>query len=235
MIRRLKLLHRRLTKPEPSLLRLSEDAAKRHSKIVHGARIALPVVTLGLVFAFALSTSPAAVDEGFVEQFAYLDKPTRDLQMNQPRYSGQDKKGRLYEISADKARQNINNPDLVFLDSLNGIRSPNGKNQMEVTADTGLYRTDARQLDLETNVELRRGIGGQDYVVTTNAAKVELSDRTLVSEAGITGASKNGSFIAEKMTVYQDEGKVVLEDVRMRFERKDHAAENDVAPAGKSE
>lgn len=234
MIRRLKLLHRRLTKPEPSLLRLSEDAAKRHSKIVRGARIALPAVTLGLVFAFALSTSPAAVDEGFVDQFAYLDKPTQDLQMDQPRYSGQDKRGRLYEISADKARQNVNNPDLVFLDSLNGIRSPNGEDQMEVTADTGLYRTDARQLDLKTNVELRRGIGGQDYVVTTSAAMVELSDRTLVSEAGISGISKDGSFTAEKMTVYQDEGRVVLEDVRMRFERKDIAEEKSEIPAGEA-
>ncbi len=199
------------------------------------ARIALPALTLGLVFVFAFSASPAAVDESFAEQFAYLDKPSRDMQMDQPRYSGQDKKGRLYEISADKARQNVNNPDLVFLDSLNGIRNPDGTDQMEVTAETGLYRTDAQQLDLETNVELRRGIGGQDYVVTTSAAKVELSDRTLVSEAGISGVSKDGSFTAEKMTVYQDEGRVVLEDVRMRFERKDGAEEKNKISSDETE
>ncbi len=208
----------RLRPMAPSQLRLSEQAARRHSQMVRWARIILPGSALLLVISFAFSATPASVDEAFVKQFTYLDQPSENFTMDRPRYAGEDAKGRAYEISAATAEQNPEQPDRIMLNTLDGIRSPGDEDQLQVSADTGLYLREAGQLDLKTNVELEQGIGGRDYVVSTSAATVDLGDRELVSRSGVIGSSEEGSFTARKMTVYQGEGKVVLEDVRMRFD-----------------
>lgn len=201
--------------------RLSPQAAQRHSRKVRHLRLILPAIAGGLMVTYALSASPPRIDPTFVREFQQIQAEGRAMRLDRPRYAGEDEQGLPFEISAQAAEQDPNAPDLVALENpeaLRNLRTDTGADPVKVRAATGLLDTQANQIALTQDVEFEQEIGGGTFILRTDAADVDLNASTVVSDVGITGESERGTVAADSLTVYQEEGRAVLEgNVRLRL------------------
>ncbi|MGV6800890.1 MAG: LPS export ABC transporter periplasmic protein LptC [bacterium] len=208
-----------------------------HSRYVKFMRFILPGLALGLFLSYAVFASPQRIDTAFEKQFANLDVATNDLRMESPSFKGRDSEGDPYEIVAGAAIQDPDDPDFITLDSPYAIKAKDAEEQLQVTANSGIYSTLDRTIDLTDNVELLKGIIGDEYILNTDQAIVSLDDSVVRSTVQVTGRGENGTITAKGMTAYEDEGRVIFHDAHMRIEKlpvNDDTAEDQVEKAAEN-
>lgn len=204
----------------PTRQRVTGAQALQRSLFVRRLRFVLPVVAFGLVVALFLNAREDAGDAAFLEDFAAADATPEELQMERPRFAGVDDKGRPYEITADEARQATDSENVVDLVNPRAL-TKGGEEDTLVTADKGVYRKDANELDLSQSVRLEHKIGAEIYVLTTPAAKVSIKGETVETTSGVSGVSQSATLQADRMRAYNAQGRVVFEgNVSMRFDPK---------------
>ncbi|MEE4349124.1 MAG: LPS export ABC transporter periplasmic protein LptC [Pacificimonas sp.] len=212
----------------PEVNRLTPGAARRHSRFVRHSRLALPAIAAGLVVTYALSATPPRVDVEFARQFSEVDVDSTSMRLARPRYLGEDLQGRPFEVAAQTAERNPNTPDFIALENPEAFKSIETGENAKVRAARGLMNTRDKRLDLNDDVQLDHRIGGSAFTLNTDAAAVDLQNQTVTSTVGVVGEGDRGSVAADTLTVYQDEGRSVLEgNVRLRF--------NTQTPAGKDQ
>lgn len=201
----------------PTRQRITGEQAAARTRMVRRLRIILPVMALALVAGLFLNTGKEKVDSAFLDDFKDMTASPEEAKMAKPRFAGVDGQGKPYEITADSASRAPSNEDVVELIMPRAVtRGPD--KETEVSAEKGVFRTDASQLDLSEEVTLKHRIGGDVYVLKTPAATVSMNDETVQSAAGIEGTSEAGALRADKMRAYNSEGRVVFEgNVRMRI------------------
>jgi len=217
----------------PTHVRTTGEQAIARSRMVKRLRLALPIFALILIAAFIFNTGSRTVDPTFLEDFQQVQASTDELRMANPRFAGIDGQGRPFEITADAAKQNPGNRDVVELDMPRAIQGRAGEETL-VTADKGVYRTEANILELSNSVRLEHEIGADIYVLRSPEATVSIKDEVVTSNAGILGASQDGgSLKADHMKAYKADGRVVFEgNVSMRIFPKsaEKKIENDTGP-----
>lgn len=228
----------RFARLDPKMLakgrRLTPAAARRHSRNVRHLRLIVPAIGAGLLATYAFSASPAAVDVGFLRNFTQTDVESSDMRLDRPRYAGEDLRGLPFEVSAKSAERDPNAPGLIDLENPEALRSveqKDGTDAVTVSARSGLLNTEEKHVDLTDNVRMVHSLGGAPIVFTTDAAQVDLDANTVTSTAGVTGEGDQGRLEADAVTVYQGEGRAVLEgNVRLRLEPKKDPAEVEREP-----
>lgn len=208
--------------------RLTPEAAQRHSKVVRSLRLAVPTMAAGLIATYAMSATPGQVDREFLRQFSDIEASSTEMRLERPRYVGEDTSGVPFSVSAIAAKRNPNTPDVIRLENPEALRGGGEGGQLFLQARGGVLDTVGKTVDLEDDVRLVQGIGGQAFTLTTDAARIDLGGRTVRSDVGVRGSSDGGDVAADSLTVYEDEGRAVLEgNVKLRFEPKpkDAAAE----------
>ena len=202
----------------PTGARLTGEQAAARSTMIRRLRIALPVIALALVATFLLNTQNGGVDQAFLEDFQDVEAQPENLSMGNPRFTGVDAKGNPFDITAIEAIRNPDQEDYVTLDRPRAVTSDDGK-QSVVFADKGGYATEARVLELEDNVTLDHSIGGEKYVLTTPAAKVNVENQLVTSDSGVYGSGPKGTKIkADRMNAFNQEGRIIFEgNVSMRI------------------
>ncbi len=209
--------------------RLSPTAAQRHSRQVRNLRLIVPATAGALLVVYAVSASPPRIDPEFVREFQQIQAEGRALRLDRPRYAGEDERGLPFEIAARTAEQNPDTPDLVALENptaLRNVEGDEGVKPVKVRAVEGMLDTERNQIALSTQVELEHDIGGDTFVIKTDAADVDLDTGTVTSTVGVTGESERGTVAADTATAYQDQGRLVLQgNVRLRLNPASPAAE----------
>ena len=199
--------------------RLTPAGADAHSQAVRRLRIVVPTVAVALLAAYGVSAAPTAVDTEFLRQFSDSGVAGREMVLDRPRYVGQSGDGRAFEVSAQAARRNPDAPNLVRFDNPEARRDGDTQKGLSVRAASGTYDSDAKLFDLDRDVSLVQGIGGQDFTLRTDAARLDVENRTISSSSRVRGVSDSGEVEADSLEVYEDEGRVVLEgNVRLRFD-----------------
>lgn len=199
--------------------RLTPAAAERHSQIVRVLRLVVPAVGTGVLATYAVNAAPSDVDADFLRQFSDLSAASEALVLDRPRYLGQTLEGDAFEVSALRARRDPDAPDLLRFESPEALREGGTANELRLRAAGGTLDTEANVATFDRDVELVQGIGGQDYRLETDAARLDIDERVVSTQTGVRGRSERGTVEADRLTVYQDEGRAVLEGgVRLRFE-----------------
>ncbi|MEM0928770.1 MAG: LPS export ABC transporter periplasmic protein LptC [Pseudomonadota bacterium] len=212
---------------KPMVRPSSEEAAfgaaervTRHSAVVRNLRLAVPALAMGLFMTFALSATPPRVDRAFLLQFSTFDVTDGQASLARPRYYGEDLQGQPFEVAATAATRAAADPDLIGLDKPEARRLSQAGDTVLVRAQDGIYDRAARRMDLTRDVELEQhSEGGDVFILTTDAAEVDLDSQIVTSSSEVNGEGETGTVRADRATVYQTEDRLVLEgDVKIRLE-----------------
>ena len=210
----------------PSRARTTGDEAAARSRLVRRLRLALPVLALVLVAAFLFNTRSNEVDDAFLKDFENIEASAEELSMASPRFAGLDNKGKPFEITADVARQNTSEQDIVALEQPRAVQGEENGSTV-VSADKGVYRRESNILELSDDVTLQHDVGVETYIFKSPSATVSIKDEVVTSDTGVGGTGPQGRELkAERMKAYNADGRVVFEgNVHMRIYPKNAATQ----------
>lgn len=128
---------------------------------------------------------------------------------------GFDKDKLPFQITADKAVQDDKMPNLVRLEMVTGTFKRISGQLLKVTADSALYDSDKRILDLESNVEL---VLDNRVTARLKSARVNVDDKSLRAEVPVAVAFRDGAVKANGFEISDDGKRIVfLNGVKSRF------------------
>ena len=202
----------------------ADDMAKRAKAVRRVRRGVLFVsLALGASWITAIGLNSASVD--FTRQFTGLDRTEDGLAMRSPRFSGRDSEGRAFEVVAATATQPRSDDKALLLESPTAKSGVGAPDMLSVRAQSGLYATDDRTLDLTGGVLLSRGRGSDLIAFSAPSARLLLNEHAVVTDQGVTGAGPMGLLSAKALRADEETGRIVLNgDVRVRLyagEKKD--------------
>lgn len=188
------------------------EKARIHSQRVRFLRKALPVagvltiVMIATVLAYTMFAGPS-IDLG---QARFEDGK---LVMRNPELNGTDQNARPYNLSADKAIQDSDQPSRIELQGIKAKLPMTDTEFAAVNAGNGLYDADAKTLLL----------GGKVAVDTDNGMIIRMEDADIDIESGrmqtrnpVSVDTGRARVTAEALTVSEN-GKVIVFENRVRM------------------
>jgi len=187
--------------------------AVRHSARVRVLRVALPL--FGLLLAIGVIGYSAVVRFGVGLPFGIdgLALTGEGLTMASPDISGHDALGRSYQVTADRAVQDLADPGIIRMFGVEArFTEPDGV-AATFTADEARYDSDAEQLTLAGNIRIASN-GGDSAELSR--AVIDLAAGTVDSDAPVAFTSSFGAISAGTMSIERESGTVQFQDrVRM--------------------
>jgi len=163
---------------------------RKRPPLIATLRILLPavaVVTLGAVIASAVASAYHAAE---VKTAA-----SRPIELIGPRLTGEDSKNRPFVITATTAERLDGAANRIRLNKPVLVRDPGGVEQMQVTAQSGIYDETAGRLELAGGVKLTNRSGSSTTPSAVYDAKTgEVLGAHAVQAAGGSGQVQAGSF-----------------------------------------
>lgn len=198
--------------------RLTPAAAERHTQLVRRLRLAVPALAAGLLITYALNAAPQAVDAEFLRQFSDASEPGREMLLERPRYRAETADGSPFQVSAQAARRNPDQGNIIRFDNPEAFRGDGPEGPARLQARTGVLDTDTNLFEGQ-DVRLVQNIGGQDFTLTTDEAKVDIDGKTIRSDVGVKGASDAGALQADGLEVSEDGKRLRLDGkVKLRWD-----------------
>ncbi len=178
----------------------------RHSRMVGMLRWVLPLLVVLTIGVFLFSSG---ILQGYFDP-PILEKPPtvaeNSVEMVQPRMTGLDKKQRAYEITAEKATQNIDDPTKVTLDNITGSLSLNeDDSKISLTAKTGFLDTKTNFLKLRQDIIISSKRGYTAYLTSADA---KLKEKYITSKDPILIEWEEGTINANGLEI-KDNGNVI--------------------------
>jgi len=140
--------------------------------------------------------------------------------------TGMDREKMPYEVTARRGWQDEATPTLVHLEAPQGLfRRPAGA-EYTISADTGLYDTEAKKLDLSGNVVLEQK---DRFEARMDRANIVVEEKRLVSESPVAVSFGSGTVNANAMQITDDGARILfLNGVKARFDAPQ--AKGDISP-----
>jgi lipopolysaccharide export system protein LptC len=181
--------------------------ARRHSRMVRVLRIAIPLaVAACLVAVFLISYfNPLRMLAKLPININDLVVSGTKITMEQPRLSGFTRDSRAYELSAEKAAQDLTKPDLVELHNIHAKVEMQDKTTMQMSAANGIYNSKSETLRLDRNILLSSSTG---YKGRLSEATVDIRKGHVVSEQPVELEMLQGTLKANKLEIL-DSGDLV--------------------------
>lgn len=202
----------------------TESIQLRAQRATRRARYA-SLVSVGLVAAAVLLTLLFFYQAGFFavllpkqQQPAPVVEKAQQISSTASRVTGFDREQQPYEIAASEGFQDKDQPNLVHLQDLTGsFRKLSGKTY-EIAAETGLYDTKTKMMDLSGHVRI---IEPGRLTATMSKAQVQVDRKSLDTDVPVEVVMDNGnSHINAGGMKISDDGKTILflNGVKARFE-----------------
>ena len=163
-----------------------------YSQLVGFLKFALPAVALGLATLVLIWPQLNPLDQRFrLTPVQVSMEDLENLRMVQPRYVGVDERSQPYTIIAEQATQQKGSSDET------GLAHPQGDIQLTqgawlaLTADRGIYKQTAKELDLEGGVQIFHDGG---YEITTETAVVDLDKGFASGDTDVRGQGPNSTL-----------------------------------------
>jgi lipopolysaccharide export system protein LptC len=163
-----------------------------YSKFVRLMRFILPLLAIGII---GLVMSWPKVEETMktIPHEAGMPQNVAKNELVEPRYEGADEKNQPFAVTAHRAMQSGQDPDVVLLELPQGESTLNDGTLVKISADKGQYQQKAQKLLLEGNVTL--GQSGE-YEFRTEKLLLYLKYREAWSDAKVTGKGPAGTLEA---------------------------------------
>ncbi len=187
-------------------------AARRHTRLVHFLRKAIPVgaaiavVSLLVVPFLTPLSGVASVSLGAVGISG------GKVKMDTPRLSGYRKDNRPYEVTAEAALQEIRNPTQVELQQLTARLQMEREGWVTVNARSGLFDTQKEKLKLVDDVHVRTENG---HDIRMKTADVDFKGGTVVSKEPVKVSLGTTTVDADSLDV-KDNGALIVFQGRVR-------------------
>ena len=174
--------------------------ARRHSRHVRALRVALPVVATLTVVAFLGTTWVVQlVPDGFsLDAFKVEDG---ELVMTNPRLVGFDENDQPYSVDAERATQNVANPDRFELHEVVAEIPMSDGTRVKVLSEGGAYDRKADRLSIPEPFTVMVDDG---TVARFDGGEVDIGAGTFASSGGVDIDRPEGSIRADSLSVERD-------------------------------
>ena len=183
------------------------DPGIRHSRRVALLKRVLPAIGLALLLLIAVWPRLAPLWERMRLAFPAIDlREAGELRMINPHYSGADRLGRPFVVTAAVGRQVPDRQDLVSLEMPRADMKTHSGTGIVVTAATGIYQSQAQLLDLFGQVTLVHQNGTR---FVTDTARVDVANNTAEGGDPIAGDGPSGDIKAAGFRIL-DKGDTII-------------------------
>jgi lipopolysaccharide export system protein LptC len=187
--------------------RLLREEGRRHTRFVQRTKWTLPAIAAALLLLVGVWPEFGSVFQRMRFGGAHIDlSEARKLRMVNPRYTGTDRQGRPYYLTAAAATQVPHSNDLVTLDAPKADLTTGSGNWVEISGDAGTYQTQPQLLDLHGNVLLYQDRGNEFH---TDSARIDVLHGTAQGNDAVTGQGPFGHVKAQGFTIY-NHGDIVV-------------------------
>lgn len=145
-----------------------------------------------------------------------IAKPAEQTTVSQSTITGFDRQNRPYSVTAQSAVQDQDVPNRVHLRTINGESQRTNGETVKMKANSGLYDTEAKELDLAGAVEI---VAEGRFTAHMESARVSVRDKKLTSHSPVTVDLTNGGTIEAKALQISNDGDNILffNGVRAKF------------------
>jgi len=194
--------------------------AARHSRFVRRLRWGLPMLVVVCAGVF-VSTS---IVRSLVQDVQIGDIQLRGttLIMNSPRLSGFDTNRRPYELTAERAEQDVTTPRRIHLHRLDARMDIAANGRVRVTADRGFYNGEVETFRAEGNVHVTSTLG---YEMFLSEADVDVRRNTIVSQRPVEARQGQNRLFGDRMNATNGGEVVIFEgNVRVIYHQAEQEA-----------
>jgi lipopolysaccharide export system protein LptC len=180
----------------------------RHGKLVRFARIALPLVALGLVgLIIAWSRINPIIERIHISETEQAPEEIETVTMENARFAGIDSQNRSFNVTAVRAIQSAddNNHIDLQLPKADIVLSSGAK--VAIRSDKGGLHRDTQILELVGQVTLTQD---QDYEFHTEKARIDLDARTAGGDSPVEGRGPQGEIHAEGFDILDGGARVLF-------------------------
>ena len=178
--------------------------ATRHSRRVRLLKIALPAAALliGAVFA-AVSIVRTYLPANLQVESATIEDGK--LVMRYPAIAGRNKDGISYSMKAERALQDMKQPDVITLENITAKMPVNEKTTAEVLAQTGVYDRGKNLLDMTApfTINLNNGL-----TAAFRSANLDVNGGTMSTTEPVSIRSPSASIVAQSLRM-TDKGRII--------------------------
>ena len=201
-----------------------------HSRRVAQLKRVLPAIGLFLLLVIAVWPQLSPLWDRLRLAFPAIDlREARELRMVNPHYSGADRLGRPFLVTAAVGRQVPDRQDLISLETPRADLKMHRDTNIVITAANGIYQSQTQLLDLFGAVTLVHEDGTRFETAT---ARVDVGNNSAEGSEPVTGHGPSGDLTAEGFRVLDKGATIVFtgkSDMMLRGTRP--TSESTAAPA----
>jgi len=180
----------------------------RSGRLVRFARIALPLVALGLVgLIFAWSRIDPIINKIHISDTEQAPKEIDTVTMENARFAGVDAQNRSFNVTAARAVQSADDNNHIVLQQPKADIVLSSGAKVAIQSDTGGLQRDTQILDLVGKVTVTQD---QGYEFHTARARIDLNERTAAGDAPVSGRGPQGDIQAEGFDILDGGTRVVF-------------------------
>ncbi len=189
-------------------------AARRHSTRVRWLRLLLPGVALLAVGIFWASARYAPSNMESLVESAGIDTESNSVVMKAPHISGFEGSRRAYDVKAESAVQNLDDPKVMTFNTITGTFGLDDAGVATVNAVRAIYNGNNNTLRLEDGAHVETNTG---YSGSVNGALIDLAEGTMTSDQPLEMSSADGSLKADGVTVLDRGKRVTFRNVSITY------------------
>ena len=195
-----------------SNLTRSNQTRTRHSGaytyFVKTMRLALPLAAIVIMaVVMAWPKMETAITPVTPTSVAKNQKTSTQNELINPRFEGVDSKNNPYALTATRAVQSAQNPDILLLDMPVGDVSLGNEEKLDVTANKANYRQKAGILYLDGNVKLKHSNG---YNMDTTRLMIDTQTRMTRTDQPVKISGPAGTLDATGLDARNAEGLIIF-------------------------
>jgi lipopolysaccharide export system protein LptC len=180
--------------------------AQRRTRLVKRLKIILPTVAAVAIAGAFTAYRLGPRDLPF--SMSGLNLSEKSLTIEKPRVSGFEGSTQSYDLSAERAIQDLSKPGMVRLETIAGNFGVQAGANATMAAKTGLYDSNAQTLVLSDGISVKTTTG---YDVSLSEAALDFRQKTLVSSMPVVINTGEGEIHANAVHVTEGGRKIVFD------------------------
>ncbi|HZU50359.1 MAG TPA: LPS export ABC transporter periplasmic protein LptC [Sphingomicrobium sp.] len=193
--------------PPPSAKPRWAAPGSGHDKLIRLSKVALPAAAGILLAILALAPFQKKGDVSFILNKKKVQSAPEQLRVESARYTGTDKKGEQFVMTANRAVQPSSDTRIVNIEGI-FAKIDQQKGPMQIVADHGRYNVDTQRIAIDGPVKVT---GADGFHLNTSNVLIDLGDQQLASQGAAEGATNLGQFRANRIRADLSNHTVVLD------------------------
>ena len=186
--------------------------ARRYSRRVRSLKLGLPIMGAIFIIAFiAVAMTARYLETPF--GIATIDLTDGQVVMDSPKLNGFTASDSAYEIVADRALQDLNDPKKVLLEKIGATLTLTDGNVVSVKANNGKFDIEGENLKLNAGVKVHMSAG---YEAELDNAVIDIKTGILKSDDPVFIKADIGEIRANSIIV-RDNGNFIFFEDRVRM------------------